>query len=180
MWFNISELAVKKHKLTSAFSSQQVLLYYYSENISVNLHELCVNLNSIRRFRDKHSSVIEVILVLTHSHWWGKADTPYMEYVVYIFFKISFAYFACHYILIFQNLMVDKLMISSDSTYDFGVFFKNCCEVVKFKDDIIKHLLNPIALMKTLVKHQLRVICIMGGLTMVFLSTRQKFELEIN
>ena len=25
-----------------------------------------------------------VILVLTHSHWWDKANTPYMEYVVYI------------------------------------------------------------------------------------------------
>ena len=54
------------------------------------------------------------------------------------------------------------------------------CKVAKLKDDIIKHRLNPIASIKTLVKHQLRVICIMGGLTIVFLSTRQKFESEIN
>ena len=49
---------------------------------------------SIRRFRDRHSSVMEVILVLMHSQWWDKVKTPYMEYVVYICFKISFAYFA--------------------------------------------------------------------------------------
>ena len=55
-------------------------------------------------------------------------------------------------------------------------FLKNCCKVARLKDDIIKHRLNPIASIKTLVKHQLRVICIMGGLTIVFLSTRQKFE----
>ena len=55
-------------------------------------------------------------------------------------------------------------------------FLKNCCKVAKLKDDIIKHRLNPISSIKTLVKHQLRVICIMGGLTIVFLSTRQKFE----
>ena len=54
------------------------------------------------------------------------------------------------------------------------------CKVAKLKDDIIKHRLNPIASIKTLVKHQLRVICIMGGLTIVFLSTRKKFESEIN
>ena len=33
--------------------------------------------------------------MLTHSHWWDKADTPFMEYVVYICFKISFSYSAC-------------------------------------------------------------------------------------
>ena len=36
-------------------------------------------------------------------------------------------------------------------------FLKNCCKVAKLKDDIIKHGLNPIASIKTLVKHQLRV-----------------------
>ena len=36
-------------------------------------------------------------------------------------------------------------------------FFKNCYKVAKLKDDIIKHRLNPIATIKTLVKHQLRV-----------------------
>ena len=41
----------------------------------------------------KHSSVMWVILVLTQSHWWDKANTWYMKYVVYICFKISFAYF---------------------------------------------------------------------------------------
>ena len=59
-------------------------------------------------------------------------------------------------------------------------FLKSCCKVAKLKDDIIKHRLNPIVLIKTLVKHQLRVICIMGGLTIVFLSIRQKIESEIN
>ena len=51
--------------------------------------------NSIRpiisRFRERRSSVMEVILVLTHSHWWDKANTTYMEYVVYICFRMSFA-----------------------------------------------------------------------------------------
>ena len=37
------------------------------------------------------------------------------------------------------------------------VFLKNCCKVVKLKDDIMKHRLNLIASNKTLVKHQLRV-----------------------
>ena len=36
-------------------------------------------------------------------------------------------------------------------------FLKNCCKVAKLKDDIINHGLNPIASIKTLVKHQLRV-----------------------
>ena len=36
-------------------------------------------------------------------------------------------------------------------------FLKNCCKVAKLIDDIIKHRLNPIASIKTLVKHQLRV-----------------------
>ena len=56
-----------------------------------------------------------------------------------------------------------------------------CCKVAKLIDDIIKHRLDPISSIKTLVKHQLRDICIMGGLTIVFLSTttRQKFESEI-
>ena len=49
----------------------------------------------IRRFRDRRSSVMEVSLVLTHIHWWDKANTPYMAYVVYICFKFSFAYCAC-------------------------------------------------------------------------------------
>ena len=35
------------------------------------------------------------------------------------------------------------------------VFLKNSCKVAKLKDDIIK--LKPIASIKTLVKHQLRV-----------------------
>ena len=46
----------------------------------------------IRRFRDRFSSVVEIILVLTQ---WDKANTLYIENVVYICFKISFAYFAC-------------------------------------------------------------------------------------
>ena len=41
----------------------------------------------------------------------------------------------------------------SDSIYDFGVFLKNGCKVAKLKDDIIKHRLNPIASIKTLVRH---------------------------
>ena len=36
-------------------------------------------------------------------------------------------------------------------------FFKELLKVAKLKDDIIKHRLNPIASIKTLVKHQLRV-----------------------
>ena len=40
--------------------------------------------NSIRpiisRFRERRSSVMEVILVLTHSHWWDKANTPYTQF----------------------------------------------------------------------------------------------------
>ena len=36
-------------------------------------------------------------------------------------------------------------------------FLKNCYRVAKLKDNIIKHRLNPIASIKTLVKHQLRV-----------------------
>ena len=36
------------------------------------------------RFRNRNSSVIEVILMLPHSHWWGKFNTPYMEYVVFL------------------------------------------------------------------------------------------------
>ena len=60
---------------------------------------------------DRRSSVMQVILVLTHSHWVGKDNNPYMEYVVYICFKISFAYFACQGYLNSSNLMVDKLMI---------------------------------------------------------------------
>ena len=44
----------------------------------------------VSMFRDRHSSVIEVILVLTQSHWWDKTNIPRMEC-----FKISFAYFAC-------------------------------------------------------------------------------------
>ena len=36
-------------------------------------------------------------------------------------------------------------------------FFKESCKVAKLKDDIIKHRLNPIASIKSLVKHQLRV-----------------------
>ena len=46
-------------------------------------------------------------------------------------------------------------------------------KVAKLKDDIIKHRLNPIASIKTLVKHQLRAICIMGGLTIVRVSVYQ-------
>ena len=38
---------------------------------------------AMRRFRNRRSSVMEVSLVLTHLHWWDKANTPYMEYVVY-------------------------------------------------------------------------------------------------
>ena len=49
----------------------------------------------MRRFWDRRSSAIEVNLVITHSHWLDKANTPYMEYVVYICFKIFFAWFAC-------------------------------------------------------------------------------------
>ena len=50
---------------------------------------------TIRWFRDRRSPVMEVILVLTHSRWWDKVNIPYMEYVVYICFRMSFAYFAC-------------------------------------------------------------------------------------
>ena len=38
---------------------------------------------------------MEVTLILTHSDWWDKDNTPYMEYVVNICFKISFVYSAC-------------------------------------------------------------------------------------
>ena len=51
----------------------------------LNIAEKCLTVTAvrpIRRFRDIRSSVMEVILVLTHSHWWDKANTPYMEYVV--------------------------------------------------------------------------------------------------
>ena len=58
-------------------------------------------------------------------------------------------------------------------------FLKNCRKVAKLKDDIIKHRLNPIGSIKTLVKYQLRVICIMDVLTIVFLSTRQKIKSEL-
>ena len=57
--------------------------------------EFSVLFKSICRFRDRRSPVMEVILVLTHSRWWDKAYIPYMEYVVYICFRMSFAYFAC-------------------------------------------------------------------------------------
>ena len=33
----------------------------------------------VSMFRDRHSSVIEVILVLTQSHWWDKTNIPRME-----------------------------------------------------------------------------------------------------
>ena len=49
---------------------------------------------TIRRFRDRFSPGMEVILVFTHSRWWDKANILYMEYVVYICFRMSFAYFA--------------------------------------------------------------------------------------
>ena len=42
------------------------------------------NSGSIHLLRDRHSNVMEVNLVLTHSHWWDKAYTWYMEYIVYI------------------------------------------------------------------------------------------------
>ena len=42
-----------------------------------------------------------------------KANTPYMEYVMYICFKMSCKYFACQKYLAYnlQNLIEDKLMI---------------------------------------------------------------------
>ena len=50
---------------------------------------------SVSWFRDVSSSAMEEILVLTYSHWWDKADTPYMEYVVYsIAFKYLFFFFS--------------------------------------------------------------------------------------
>ena len=82
-----------------------------------------------------------------------------------------------YYNRIIKNLLIEFLMCEY---LRFWRFLKNCCKVVKLKDEIIKHRLNPILSIKTLVKHQLRVVCIMGGLTNVFLSTRQKFESEIN
>ena len=36
---------------------------------------------------------MEEISVLTHSHWWGKANTLYIEYVVYFSFEVYFANF---------------------------------------------------------------------------------------
>ena len=57
-------------------------------------------------------------------------------------------------------------------------FFKELFKVAKLRDDIIKHRLNPIASIKTLVKHKLKVLCIMGALIIVFLSSKQKFDLE--
>ena len=46
---------------------------------------------------------------------------------------------------------------SDKQSLRFWRFLKNCCKVAKLKDDIIKHRLNPIASIKTLLKHQLRV-----------------------
>ena len=56
----------------------------------------------------RHSSVIEVILVLTHSHWW---DTSYMEHVMYFALKYLSSILHDINIFILQNFMVDKLMI---------------------------------------------------------------------
>ena len=39
---------------------------------------------AIRRFRDRCSSVMEEILVLTHSCWWDKANALYKEYDVFL------------------------------------------------------------------------------------------------
>ena len=67
--------------------------------LSKNKFISCLNTQLVsirmRRFRDRRSPVMEVILVLTHLRWWDKANIPYMEYVVYICFRMSFAYFAC-------------------------------------------------------------------------------------
>ena len=47
---------------------------------------------SVSWFRDVSSSAMEEILVRTYSDWWDKADTPYMEYVVYSSFKYIFLF----------------------------------------------------------------------------------------
>ena len=36
---------------------------------------------SVRRFRDRRSSVMEEILVTSHTEWLNKAYIPYMEYI---------------------------------------------------------------------------------------------------
>ena len=51
---------------------------------------------------------MEEILVLTHRHWWDKANTPYMEYDVYFSYKISF--FAFQQYQITSKNKVDELM----------------------------------------------------------------------
>ena len=84
-------IIIWRHFLTS----QHYFLKSWLNIWQVDFTKLYQLVKSIRRFRDRRSSVMEEILVLTHRHWWDKANTPYMEYDVYFSFKISFAFFAC-------------------------------------------------------------------------------------
>ena len=64
---------------------------------------------------------MEEILVLTHRHWWDKANTPFMEYDVYFSFKISFAFLYVSIIWLLQNNKVDELM-NEDTDFFFKKF----------------------------------------------------------
>ena len=56
----------------------------------------------ISRFRDKRSTVIKEIWVLTHSYWCEQANTPYIEYDVYFDVRAIVLYSA-------KNDKVDEL-----------------------------------------------------------------------
>ena len=61
---------------------------------------------------------MEVLLVLYSVTQWHIGET-YLEYIVYIFFRMSFAYFACQEYLNLQNPKVNKLKIEDiDSFYN--------------------------------------------------------------
>ena len=46
----------------------------------------------------------------THSYWWDRANTSYMEHVMYFALKYLSSILHVSNILILQNFMVDKLM----------------------------------------------------------------------
>ena len=79
---------------------------------------------------------MEVILVLTHSHWRDKANTLYVEYVVYIWFKYLLRILHVSNILI---LMLDKLMIEDTESF---VKFSPCEYKLNYKTTRYRYILG--------------------------------------
>ena len=66
---------------------------------------------------------MEEILVLTHSRWWNKANTPCMKYDVYFIYLLFCFFLHVSYVWYLQNDKVDELMNEdTNSVWEFSLF----------------------------------------------------------